>query len=176
MSPLVANFVLFQIGWLACVLGGTGQWHWAGPLLVVAIVANHLLQAQRPRHEATLILASLIIGAIWDSLLVWSGLLSYEHGLFHPRLAPFWIIAMWALFATTFNVSLRWLKGRWWLSAVFGAIGGPLAYYAGFRLGAVDMSNQGEALMALAVGWAALMPVMMRLSQRYNGFQGQQVS
>jgi hypothetical membrane protein len=176
MSAVLINFVVFQLGWLAVVLGGTGSWHWAGTALVIGIVAYHLSRATQPRQEVFLIFAALMIGAVWDSLLVWSGLLIYANGVFHSDLAPHWIVAMWALFATTLNVSLSWLKGRWLLAVVFGAIGGPLAYYAGSRLGAVDMVNQRDALMALAIGWAMIMPTLMFLSQRFNGYAKQSAS
>jgi hypothetical protein len=170
MSAVLINFIVFQLGWLAVVLGGAGSWHWAGTVLVIGIVAYHLSRASEPRQEVFLIIAALMIGAVWDSLLVWGGLLTYANGVLHSDLAPHWIVAMWALFATTLNVSLRWLKGRWFLAVLFGAIGGPLAYYAGFRLGAVDMVSQRDALLALAVGWAMIMPLLMYLSQRFNGY------
>jgi len=167
---LINNFIFFQLGWLACVLGGTGSWHWMGTMMVIGIVGVHLSRASRPYDEFMLILAALLIGTVWDSLLVWAGLLSYANGVIHAALAPHWIVAMWALFATTLNLSLRWLKGRWVLATIFGAIGGPLAYYAGFRLGAVGMANMTNAMLALAIGWAGLMPLLMWLSQRFNGF------
>jgi NAD(P)-dependent dehydrogenase (short-subunit alcohol dehydrogenase family) len=36
------------------------------------------------------------------------------------------------------NGSLSWLRGRYWLGAFLGALGGPVAYYSGHRLGAVN--------------------------------------
>jgi hypothetical protein len=54
---------------------------------------------------------------------------------------------------------MRWLLGRWWLASLFGAIGGPLAFYAGMRLGAVSFPDPIAALAVLAVGWAVLMPL-----------------
>ncbi len=170
MPLVLTNFLLFQLGWLACVLGGRGSWHWAGTVLVLGIVMFHVSRASRPRAELILILVALLVGAAWDSLLVWADLLKYAHGLFNSDLAPHWIIAMWALFATTLNVSLRWLKGRWFLATLLGAIGGPLAYFAGHRLGAVDMPDQTLALATLALGWSVLMPLLMTLSRHFDGF------
>lgn len=167
---LLINFTLFQLGWFACVLGGAYGMPWIGPLAVIAILAWHLKQAQQPSHELKLIGVAVVLGTLWDSLLVISGLLSYETGMLVGFLAPYWIIAMWALFSSTLNVSLRWLKNRYALSFLFGAAGGPLAYYAGFKLGAVDFSDMAAALLALAVGWALIMPLLMLLSNRYNGF------
>ena len=77
---------------------------------------------------------------------------------------------MWALFATILNVSLRWLKGRWAVAALAGAVAGPLAYYGGSRLGALQFGNEGVALIALSLGWAVFTPLLMALSERYDGY------
>lgn len=167
---VIANFVLFQLGWIACVMGGTGKWHWVGTILVLGIVVFHLSRASRPRAELLLIALAVVVGAFWDSLLVWMNILEYQHGVFNSELAPHWIIAMWALFATTLNVSLRWLKDRPLLAIIFGAIGGPLSYFAGNRLGAVEMPDMLLVLTMLAVGWALFMPLLMSLSNRLDGY------
>lgn len=167
---IVLNFLLFQAGWLACVLGGASQWHWIGPVVVLGVIALHLSQSTHWIEEFKVILLALVIGSVWDSILVTKDVLTYHHGLFHPEFAPYWIIAMWALFATTLNVSMRWLRGRWLIASLFGAIGGPLAYYAGERLGAVNMPDQSTALLALALGWAIIMPALLWLSERFDGF------
>lgn len=169
-KTIVTNLLAFQVGWLICVLGGTGQWHWAGTLIIAFLVFIHLRSAENPKPEFRLIVAALLLGVIWDSLLVAFGILEYQHGLLSDKLAPHWIIALWALFAGTLNVSLRWLKGRWLIAAVFGAIGGPFAYLAGEKLGAVTMPDQSLALLTLMVGWAVMTPVLVKLSHSFDGF------
>jgi hypothetical protein len=77
---------------------------------------------------------------------------------------------MWGLFATILNVSLRWLRGRWLIAALAGSIGGPLAYYGGHRLGALEFGNQSAALIALAIGWAVITPTLMALATRFDGY------
>ena len=94
----------------------------------------------------------------------------YSVGVLLPGLAPYWIVAMWALFATTLNSSLGWLKGRPLLAALMGGFGGPLAYLAGHRLGGVEMADPVLALAAQGIGWAALMPLMTMIGARLNGF------
>ena len=91
-------------------------------------------------------------------VLVASGWVSYPSGQWHAALAPYWIVAMWIGFATTLNVSLGWLKGRYWLATLFGAAGGPLAYLAGAKLGGITLVSSDAAPLALALGWAAIMP------------------
>ncbi|HYN77500.1 MAG TPA: DUF2878 domain-containing protein [Lamprocystis sp. (in: g-proteobacteria)] len=159
MSHTVINFLAYQISWFAAVLGGANGLPWAGVAVTAAAIGLHLALARSPGREAVLILAITTIGALWESLMVVFGLLEYPSGMVLPWLAPAWIIAMWAGFATTLTVSMRWLLGRWRLAALFGAIGGPLAFYAGMRLGAVSFPDPAVSLAVLAVGWALLMPL-----------------
>jgi len=167
----LANFVLFQLGWLACVLGGAWQLPWLGTALAAAIIGWHLRTAIRPRQALALILLVGAMGAAWDSLLVNAGLLAYPSGTLIAGTAPHWIIAMWMLFATTLNLSLRWLQGSYWLAAAGGALGGPLAYYAGQQLGGVQMPDPQAALLTLALGWAVLLPLLASLAQRFDGIR-----
>lgn len=166
---LLINFIAFQVGWFACVLGGAHQLPWLGAAVVPIVVAIHLAVAARPLDEAMLIGSAAVLGFVWDSALVAAGLLIYPSGVLLPGIAPYWIGAMWINFATTLNVTLRWLKGRWRLAGIFGAFGGPLAYYAGAKLGAVSFSNDVTALVTLGLGWAFLFPVLMGLAARFNG-------
>ena len=167
---ILLNFIAFQVAWFACVLGGANDRALAGTLVVGAVIGLHLALAQRSLPEALLIAVAAVIGLLWDSGLVALGLISYPTGNFAPGLAPYWIVAMWALFATSLNLSMAWLKDRAWLAALFGAVGGPLAYLAGERLGGLQMPDPVLALGAQALGWAVLLPMLTRLATRLNGF------
>ena len=167
---IVLNFIAFQVAWFACVLGGANDRALAGTMVVGAVIGLHLALAQRPMPEALLIAVVAVIGLVWDSGLVALGLMSYPTGNFAPGLAPYWIVAMWALFATSLNLSMAWLKDRAWLAALFGAVGGPLAYLAGERLGGLQMPDPVLALGAQAFGWAVLFPLLTSLAARLNGF------
>ena len=166
----LVNVVLFQIGWFACVLSAAAGRPSLGAAIAVGIVTFHLFRASIPRQELFLVLSALAIGAVWESLLVLMNLVSYEVGAIIRWAAPYWIILMWGLFATILNVSLRWLRGRWLLQTLAGLVGGPLAFYGGHRLGALEFGNESVALFILAVGWAVLTPLLMTLSVRYDGY------
>jgi hypothetical protein len=170
MTPVLINFVSFQLGWFACVLGGAYQLPWFGTVLVSIIVGFHLLRADQPLAELYLILFAIAIGSLWDSFLVFQGWLEYPSGTLIANTAPHWILALWAVFATTLNVSLRWLKRRWLVATLSGAIAGPLAYYGGAQLGGVVFTDDLIALTALSLGWAILMPALIALSLRLDGF------
>jgi hypothetical protein len=169
---VVSNVVLFQIGWFSCVLTAAAHQPWIGLILAMGIVAIHTLRAPMPMMELKLVFLALAIGLFFDSFLVWQGWLIYSSGILLSNIAPYWIVAMWGLFATLLNVSLRWMRGRWIMAVVFGAAGGPAAYYGGLRLGALEFGNMPAGLLALAIGWAALTPLLLALSARFDGYAG----
>ena len=163
--PVFANFAAFQLGWFACVLGAAHGLPWAGTGVALAIVAWHLARAARPGAELVLVLIAAGVGALWDSGLSALGWIRYPSGVLIEGTAPYWIVAMWMLFATTLNASLAWLRRNLPLAAVFGALGGPLAYLGGAKLGALTLAAQDAALVALALGWAVLTPLLLRLAR-----------
>ena len=167
----VVNFILFQLSWFAGVLGAANGIPWLGPIAVTLLVAYHLAKVPEPRVEAALLSAAAGIGVVFDSMLVAAGWVSYPTGQWHPMMAPYWIITMWIAFATTLNVSMKWLKNRHALAFVFGGVGGPLSYLAGVKLGAATFNNATLALAALSVGWAVIMPWLMSISTRLDGWR-----
>lgn len=172
MSLMIQNFILFQIGWLSCVMGGaSSSYHWFGVAVVTAIIAVHLARSYTISNEIMLIVIATLLGTSWDSVLMGAGFLAFNNGVVFDAIIPFWMVAMWALFATTLNVSMQWMKKRYLLAAVFGAIGGPVAYYAGHRLGAVEFSQVSTSLLVVGAGWAVIMPLLMHLSTRFNGYR-----
>jgi len=168
---LMLNFVAFQLGWFACVLGAANALPWLGPVVVAAVVSLHLAMASRPLPELYLVLAAMLLGLVVDSLLLATGWLNYSVGLWLPGFAPYWIVAMWALFATTLNVSMGWMRGRPVLTVLMGAVGGPLSYLAGEKLGAIELTHPIPALAALALAWAVAMPLLMWLAARLDGIR-----
>jgi hypothetical protein len=171
---LAVNFVAFQLGWFACVIGAAKGLPWVGVLVVLAVIALHLARVRRPVPELRLVGLAMALGLLVDSLLLATGWLSYPAGLWLPGpwgsyLAPYWIVAMWALFATTLNVSMGWLRGRPWLAVLMGAVGGPLSYLGGEELGAIELTEPVAAMAALAVAWAVAMPLLMKAAERLDG-------
>lgn len=168
MNVLI-NFLAFQVGWFSSVLGAARDLPWLGPVVLLGVIAIHLRRARRPDLEIGLILACGIIGTWFDSLLVMTGWVTYPAGQFNAMMAPYWIIGMWMMFATTLNQSMGWLKGRAVLAAVLGGIAGPASYLAGQKLGGIQFQEPVYAMAALAIGWAVLMPIVVELAERLDG-------
>jgi len=171
MKLSLMNYVTFNIGWLACVMWAANGRPFVGLVVASLLIVLHLALATRPRTEARLLLYCAVIGTVFDSLLLATGWVSYPNGEWLPGLAPFWIIAIWVLFASTLNLSMAWLKGRTYLAVILGAIGGPLSYIAGEKLNAISLDQPVPALAMLAIGWAFMMPVLSSMAQRMNGFE-----
>ena len=169
-NPII-NFILFQIGWFACVLGGAYDYALIGSLIALMIIGYHLYFANAWHLELLLVITAMILGFAWDSFLVQQKWIAYQHGQLSSGTAPFWIVVMWGLFTTTLNVSLKWLKNKLVYAILFGAIGGPLAYYAGANLGALHLIDSSTALIALALGWAIFTPLLLHLTNYLNGFR-----
>ena len=166
------NFVVFQAGWWACVLGAAHDMATAGSLFAVVIIAAHIALVAQPLRELRLVAIALLIGVVWDSALLMSGWLDFHSGFLVPGMAPHWILALWALFAITLNHSLAWLQGRLVAAALLGAIAGPMAYWGGVQIGAVVFIEPLNAVLALAAGWAIFTPLLIRLAQFNNSQRG----
>jgi hypothetical protein len=167
---VVINVALFQLGWFACVLGAAHGLPWIGPVAAVVIVTWHLAHARRAQPELALAAGALLAGAIFDTLLLHTGWIHFNAGALIPGTAPIWMMALWAIFATSLNVSLRWMRTRPGLAVIFGALGGPLAYYSGARLGALTFTAIGPALGVVALGWALLTPALLAAARRLDGY------
>lgn len=166
---LLLNIVVFKLAWLSTVFGGANDLPLLGPLAVAIAVAIHLRLAPDSGREFTLVILTGFIGLAWDSILVSAGWLAYPTGTFLPGIAPYWILAMWMLFATTLNVAFRWLHGRLLLAAILGAFFGPVSYVGGAAVGAVELTLPSAALTALSIGWALMMPGLLLLAQQLDG-------
>lgn len=164
----VAALAAFEFAWFACVLGAAHGWPWAGVAVTAVVIGGFVALSDKPRADAALIGAALAIGLLWDSALLNLGWVAYAAPGPLPLLAPGWILALWALFAITLRAPLRWLHTRLPLAALLGAIGGPLSYAAAERLGACRLPEPGLALAALALGWAAITPLLLVLARRWD--------
>jgi hypothetical protein len=165
-------YVVFcNLGWFVCVMSAAAGRPWLGVLFAGVAIAYHLWRATQPRLELYLLLSVIAAAALWESLLTATGLLVYPNGILFAQTAPYWILALWALFTIQLNVLFRWLRGRYWLAAALGALAGPLSFRAGAALGAVHFPNQSAALSALAIGWTLWLPLLIALSSRWDGMR-----
>lgn len=160
MNAILINISLFQAGWFAAVFSAAASVPLLGTLAIAVAVATHLARSERRNGEIRLLVAAGVIGLAWESLLVATGLVQYGEASAIPGTAPYWIVAMWLLFATTLNVGMRWLRKSMIVTAMVGAIGGPLSFFAGQKAGAVSFPDPILSLAVIGVGWAIFLPLL----------------
>jgi len=113
------------------------------------------------------------LGTLWDVLPAATGLIEYRSGVAALSGVPYWIAALWLAFATTLNVSLRWLRERPLIAALAGAVAGPACYGTAATLGALTLTEPRQALAAQAAAWSLLLPAALAIAARYDGVQAQ---
>jgi len=167
----IINYLLFQIGWLACVWGAAEGYPWMGLVAIVPTLLLHFRWAHNRSAEARLLLVCALTGIAFDGILLTTGWVAFPNGEWIPGLAPYWMMVLWVFLGTTLNLSMAWMKGRPVAAFILGAVGGPLAYIAGEKLGGITLVESTPALIALAVGWGVVMPALAHVATRLNGFK-----
>jgi hypothetical protein len=164
MKHVFLNLAVYKAAWSAVVISAAAGMPVIGTIAVAIAVGIHLWCCDNPDAEIRLLLAAAALGFAWESALVVAGLLEYSSGNWMPGLAPYWIVSMWILFATTLNVGMRWLRRSTAVAAVAGAVGGPLAFFAGASIGAVEFMSPAIALTCIGIGWAVMLPLLVKLA------------
>lgn len=151
------NFLCFQLVWFAAVYFTND----ALAILILLLIVHFYLSPSR-YADLKVIFTVMPIGCLSDSLLSQSGVFIFANG----SLLPLWLVCLWAYFTLTLNHSLAWLKRLpLYAQALSGAIFGPLSYYGGYKMGAVNFSESlFSSLFILMVIWATLLPVYIVLS------------
>jgi hypothetical protein len=167
---ILVNIVAFYLGWIAgVVLAARGSEHLA-LVATLAVVGLHLgLSRGRLRQELALVAAAGVAGLTAETLLMGLGLVQYVGRAPMGVLPPLWLTGLWMAFATLLTVSLRPLEGRLALSGFLGLVAAPFSYWAGERLGAMEMAKpEGLSLLAIGAVWAVSLPLLVNLARCFN--------
>jgi len=161
----IINFITFQAAWFAAVLGAAHGMPWIGIIAVPLALALHLAMSPAWRSELFFALTAALTGFIVDTVLITAGSFSPVPYVFPAPFSSLWMVMLWVNLATTINVSLGWLRGRFTLGLVFGAIGGPLAYYSGAKLGAMTRLPDTAGLVGIGIAWAIAFPLLLVVNE-----------
>ena len=166
------NFLGYQLTWFAVVDTAAHGRAFAPLACAGAFVAIQLLVSDRRGMDLGLLAVAAGLGVALDGALAALGWVAYAapapalpaHG------APLWILALWASFALTLPRSMSWLARRPAWALVFGALGGPLAYWSASRgFHAVRfVPPDYRAVAGLAVGWSAAISLLFFLLRRWS--------
>lgn len=165
LKALALNLLLYKVGWVSGVTAAAAGYPAVGMTVIGGLIVVHCWFATSWRAELRLAVACGALGLLVDSLQTTAGILTFPTTQSAGWLAPAWIVMMWMQMGTTLRYCLRFLHGRYLLAAVLGAVGGPLSFAAGERMGAVVLHpSHWIALGSLAVAWVLAMPFMAWLA------------
>ncbi|WP_076415401.1 DUF2878 domain-containing protein [Shewanella sp. UCD-KL12] len=146
------NLVLFQATWFVSAIYTDRAW----PYLLAIVLVHFLLSPTTKKDSRLLIL--MPIGVVVDKVLM-------DLGVFYTsaEVFPFWLMLIWCMFIISFNHSLKWLMAMpLALSALIGAIAGPLSYRLGAELGALEWGvGELNGILILAAIWGVLLPSLV---------------
>lgn len=153
---LLTLFLVFQGAWFATVWGGAqGTSLWA--LAATVVVLGLLTRAYPARGVLTRAGIGVLCGLVLDGAMVHFQLTAFP--AFADQFLPLWMLCLWAIFAAILPYMVPWLAGRRVLGIIFGASGGPIAYFSAEKLGAIEVAGL-VGYAAVGVAWAAAMAVL----------------
>jgi hypothetical protein len=160
LALTLTNVLVFQVGWLVCVLGGSV---WA-VIFTLAALTFHFSISQQRLTDCVAVIIALMLGFLHETLLLRGGYIEFVES---PSLPPLWLLCLWPLLAITLNHSLVWIYSRPLWSALLGAVSAPLSYMAGVKLSSAEWSAPlFEVLSIIAILWLAVLPLHRFLSLR----------
>ena len=160
----IINFMFYQTAWFVTIFSAANGKPYIGVLFTLIWMIAHLSFIKLNRdEEVKLLVFSALLGYILESLLVITNIVSYPEQAQFGMVVPFWMVALWINLAATINFSLSWLKTRYVVASLLGAIAGPLAYSAGAMIGAITI-NSIDALIIISIMWAVAMPLLFWIS------------
>lgn len=161
---IVLNAMLFNVGWLGCVLSSRWGVAMLAPVIVGVIVVAQVMLHERAERGALLRTIAVVgvLGTIVDTGMLWAGVLSFRGSSEISAVFVVWIGAFWVNFAATLLIALRWFRDHLVIAAVVGAMSAPGTYYGGELLGALALhEDRVFAMVALGVEWAVVFPVVL---------------
>ena len=163
--PRIANAVAFQFVWWLCILSVANDCQAWALSISLALIAAQLRFSGQWQHELKLACMVGVLGIAIDSTTQALGLIHFAGWAWAP-LPPFWLCAIWVMFALTLNASMAFLH-QWsvWSVALLGAVAGAMSYGAGVAMGAATWSGSTAASI-YALIWLVLLPAALRIARR----------
>lgn len=164
------SLVAYQTVWFAAVIGAAHGLVWPALVALLVYALGQWALSHTLRADLLLPTTAIVMGFLIDGTLAHTRMARYDAAWPSAALAPIWILSLWAAFSMTFTKSLAYLQKRLWIGALFGAIGGPLAYLGAARtFGVVRFAEPAwHGLLVLSVGWALATPALAWLAARWS--------
>ena len=162
----VVNAIIFYVGWFILLVGAVDGWAGWASVALVPMLALHVALVRDWRKEMLLMLTISGCGLVIDSLYIAFGVVGYASPNVVPWLAPWWIVVMYGLFATSVDSSLHWMGHHLGAAAVLGGVGAAVSYAVGVKMGAASfLLAGGRSPVLIGFVWTLFMPMCIQLSR-----------
>lgn len=160
----ILNFILFQALWFTCVLtGASGNWGWAYLAVIIVLSIHFTALTVNLKRDLKLVLFAVGWGIFSDSILAVLNFTGFttDFGGALGWISPPWMVLLWVGFALTLFGCMEWMRENALLQIAFGAVGGPIAYLAGTKLGALELGPSAfYSYLAIGLMWGIAMPLL----------------
>lgn len=167
MNPSVLNSLCYSAGWFWCVLLGVQGHSLFAAVGAVCLIVLQLLYTKAKNiglyiQDFLLVLFSSILGTLLEMFFMATHLIRYGN---HEWLPPIWIVFLYPLFSLLLNHSLRIIKTHDLTSFLFGLLGAPLSYFAGYSLGGLTFPLPLiPSLVAIGICWGLFLCMLAKLA------------
>lgn len=153
-----------QGAWFAAALTASSGWHPVGVLANLAVFIVHVVTSAHVRREILRGAVALALGLLVELVQQHAGGLRAQQA---TELPPLWLLSLWPVFASAMMTghSLAWLQRRKSLAAGIGAVVGPLSYWGGARLGALELDGL-RSVIAISICWGVAMPALALVAEK----------
>jgi hypothetical protein len=164
----IANALGYQAVWFATLFSAHAGNFWLGFFSSLTFAVLMLFFGGKAKQDCRIVAIGLILGVSIDSLFASSGWIQYTLPWPVAGFAPLWIIALWLSFSFTLNHSMDFLRRNYALAALFGFLGGPLAYWCADRVFNVIEygTDMAFVMLGLAVCWGSVIPAIFYIDGR----------
>ncbi|WP_218418794.1 DUF2878 domain-containing protein [Alteromonas lipotrueae] len=170
----LVNFLWFQtIWWLVVLYQSTFL------VLVLGLLIAWLVYSPLRKSDGKIMIAVLLLGTVVDSLLMLTGVFSFERGAWFSGgashwIVPIWLVCLWAALGGSIQHSLSVFANKPWLAMIGGAVFAPLSYFGGKKFGAVNFGYSPLiTLFILTLVWGVVFPVCFLLAKKLSAHDEQ---
>ena len=151
----IFNLIGFKITWIGCVMGEIYINSYVGLVIGMIYLFIFFYLEKNKKRAFNIILIFSLAGYSFDSFLSYFNLYKINADI-NFLFLPIWFLILWPCFSSLLVNLFSFLKNNLIISILFGAIFGPLSYYAGIALGLVTFINY-ESFLLMSFFWGLLM-------------------
>ena len=131
------------------------------------LVGAYVVLSSERNVEVGFVLFATVVGAAVEISQSAAGTYCFTSGTVNGVWPPPWLLAMWAQCATTLRFSLRRVIAQPLRAALFGSAGGPVAFIAAQRRGAVTLRPPlALGVLRVSITWGIALVVFLVVVRR----------